>query len=135
MGTPGILRDFCVFPKLTFNYRQRGIRDCFSPSCGSNMTFPSWLSQLCRGLSRPIRRTTQPIWGSLYRSLVQSSQRRNPGENSEEICPVNSTSTCYLRPESFYSIFSPILNWIALCVEADHSLFSFIIRQIFSLSF
>ncbi|XP_028720293.1 aspartate--tRNA ligase, mitochondrial isoform X1 [Peromyscus leucopus] len=39
------------------------------------MYLGSWLSRLCRGLSRPIGKTTQPIWGSLSRSLALSSQR------------------------------------------------------------
>ncbi|XP_036058566.1 aspartate--tRNA ligase, mitochondrial isoform X2 [Onychomys torridus] len=40
------------------------------------MYLGSWLSRLCRGLSRPIgKTTTQPIWASLSRSLALSSQR------------------------------------------------------------
>uniref|UniRef100_A0A8C5UUL3 Aspartate--tRNA ligase, mitochondrial n=1 Tax=Microcebus murinus TaxID=30608 RepID=A0A8C5UUL3_MICMU len=49
-----------------------------------------WLSQLCRGLSRPLGSTTQPIWGSVSRSLVLSSQRRIPEFSSF----VARTNTC-----------------------------------------
>ncbi|XP_063128429.1 aspartate--tRNA ligase, mitochondrial isoform X1 [Rattus norvegicus] len=39
------------------------------------MYLGSWLNRLGRGLSRPIGKTKQPIWGSLSRSLTLSSQR------------------------------------------------------------
>ncbi|XP_041518515.1 aspartate--tRNA ligase, mitochondrial isoform X2 [Microtus oregoni] len=39
------------------------------------MYLGSWLSRLSRGLSRPIGKTTQPVWGSLSRSLTLGAQR------------------------------------------------------------
>ncbi|XP_021020633.1 aspartate--tRNA ligase, mitochondrial [Mus caroli] len=39
------------------------------------MYLGSWLSRLCRGLSRPIGKTMRPIWGSFSRNLALSSQR------------------------------------------------------------
>ncbi|XP_003474690.1 aspartate--tRNA ligase, mitochondrial [Cavia porcellus] len=59
------------------------------------MHFSSWLSQLCKSLSRPIGRTTQPIWVSLSRNLVLRSQRKIPEFSSF----VARTNTCgELRP-------------------------------------
>ncbi|XP_075844502.1 aspartate--tRNA ligase, mitochondrial isoform X2 [Microtus pennsylvanicus] len=39
------------------------------------MYLGSWLSRLSRSLSRPIGKTTQPVWGSLSRSLTLGAQR------------------------------------------------------------
>ncbi|XP_023566139.1 aspartate--tRNA ligase, mitochondrial isoform X2 [Octodon degus] len=59
------------------------------------MYFSSWLSQLYRGFSRPIGRTTQPIWVPLSRNLMLGSQRKMPEFSSF----VARTNTCgELRP-------------------------------------
>ncbi|KAM6165288.1 aspartate--tRNA ligase, mitochondrial isoform 2-T2 [Erethizon dorsatum] len=59
------------------------------------MYFSSWLSPLYRGLSGPVGRTTQPVWVSLSRNLVLSSQRKIPEFSSF----VARTNTCgELRP-------------------------------------
>lgn len=39
------------------------------------MYLGSWLSRLCRGLSRPIGKSMRPTWASLSRNLALSSQR------------------------------------------------------------
>lgn len=39
------------------------------------MYLGSWLSRLCRGLSRPVGKSMRPIWASLSRNLALSSQR------------------------------------------------------------
>lgn len=54
------------------------------------MSFPCWLSRLCRGQSMPTARSLPQIWGFRPRNLVLSSQRRIPDYSSF----VARTNTC-----------------------------------------
>ncbi|XP_004484828.2 aspartate--tRNA ligase, mitochondrial isoform X1 [Dasypus novemcinctus] len=72
------------------------------------MYFSYGLSLLSRGLSKPIRKTTQPIWSSLSKSLVLSSQRRIPEFNSF----VSRTNTCGELRSSHLGQDVTLCGWI-----------------------
>lgn len=84
MGTASILRDSWVIPERIVEHQPSntgsGIRE-HPPPCGTMVS--CWLNRLNGGLATPTGRIAQLIWGALSRNLVQSSQRRIPGESTD----------------------------------------------------